>query len=290
MDNVNIDQTLIALNLALKDLITQANSPVPQEMTQYIEFRARSGQSNVGKGIIWAGEGTTKQIIFNHKPDRFFITENVELGKDKSLSIGGQKALDANSLGPSITVSSLREVGNLKGLIVDGSARIGQSMFFDAKTKRLGLGTTQPKATIGMLQNDTELSIGFDDDNRVMVGTNSTTDLEIVTSGSSRISVKANGNIDLGAANKNSVQVKVHGKISVGVDNPDPNVDLHVAGPVRLNNRLHIVSGSVPTRGTYNLGDIVWNEIPKLGACIGWVCLRPGSPGSWYPFGEIKDH
>lgn len=290
MNNANIDQTLSALNTALKDLINQANSPVPQEITQYLEFRARSGQSNIGKGIIWSGEGTTKQIIFNHKPDRFFVTEHVELGKDKSLSIGGQKVIDSTSLGQSITVSSLREVGNLKGLVVEGSARIGQGMIFDAKTKRLGLGTDQPKATIGVVEKDSEISLGFDADSRAIIGTHSTTDLEILTSGTSRISVKANGNIDLGSANRNPVQVKVHGKVSVAVENPDPNVDLHVAGPVRLNNRLHLVSSAPPTRGTFNLGDLVWNEIPKLGACIGWVCLRPGSPGSWYPFGEIKDH
>jgi hypothetical protein len=290
MMNANIDQTLSALNTALKDLIDQAHTPVPQEITQYLEFRAKSGQSNVGKGLIWSGEGTTKQIIFNHKPDRFFVTEHVELGKDKSLLISGQKVIDSTSLGSGIVSSQLREVGNLKGLVVDGSARIAQSFHFDAKTKRLGLGTNDPKSSIGIVENGCEVSFGVNEDNKGILGTNSMADLDLMTNGSTRLSIKSNGNIDFGNANRPPVQVKVHGKVSVSVENPDPNVDLHVAGAVRLNNRLQMVSAAPPTRGTYNVGDMVWNETPKLGSCIGWVCLRPGSPGSWYPFGEIKDH
>lgn len=290
MMNSNIDQTLSALNTALKDLIDQAHTPVPQEIIQYLEFKAKSGQSNVGKGLIWSGEGTTKQIIFNYKPDRFFVTEHVELGKDKSLLISGQKVIDSTSLGSGIVSSQLREVGNLKGLVVDGSARIAQSFNFDAKTKRLGLGTNDPKASIGIVENGCEVSFGVNEDNKGILGTNSMADLDLMTNGSTRLSIKSNGNIDFGNVNRPPVQVKVHGKVSVSVENPDPSVDLHVAGAVRLNNRLQMVSAAPPARGTYNVGDMVWNETPKLGSCIGWVCLRPGSPGSWYPFGEIKDH
>lgn len=288
--NADIDQTLLNFNNSIKDLISTVNAPVSQEITQYVEFRAKPGSSNVGKGLIWSGEGSTKQIIFNHNPNRFFVSENMELANDKSLMIGGSKVIDSSGLGPSVVRSQLQEVGVLKGLVVDGSARFGQSFFYDSKTKRLGLGTSQPKSSIGILESGCEFLIGVDDENKGVVGTNSMSDLELISNGSACVSIKSSGNVVVGNVNKQPIQMKIHGKLSVGVENADPTVDMHVSGPVRLNNRLQSVSSSPPTKGTYNVGDIFWNETPKLGSSIGWVCLRAGSPGSWYPFGEIKDH
>ena len=77
--------------------------------------------------------------------------------------------------------------------------------------------------------------------------------------------------------------------MSVGVKVADPNVDLHVAGPVRLNNHIQMYATAAPTTGTYTVGDIVWNQNPSVGKFVGWVCVRAGTPGSWYPFGQIAE-
>jgi len=138
-------------------------------------------------------------------------------------------------------------------------------------------------------ENAIEVMLGTNDDFHGMVGTFASTDFDIVTDNTARISVKANGNIDLGNANRNPIQVKVNGKLSVGVENPDPAVDLHVAGAVRFSGHIQMYASNSPQEGTYSVGDIVWNTAARVGTGVGWVCLRAGSPGAWYPFGEIKE-
>jgi hypothetical protein len=285
----NIDQTLTDLSKVLKELVDAAHQPVSQEVTQFLEFRAKKGGDNFGKGVIWSGQGHTKQIVFNGNPDRFFFSESIDLDKDRNITIGGTKVIDGKELGPTITKSNLQQVGRLKGLIVDGSININQYLIYNGATDRLGLGTEAPNAALSVAENSIEVMLGTTDDFHGMVGTFASTDFDIVTDNTARISVKANGNIDLGNPNRNPIQVKVNGKLSIGVNVPDPSVDLHVAGPVRFNGHIQMYAATPPTEGTYAVGDIIWNSSPRVGVGVGWVCLRAGSPGSWYPFGEIKE-
>lgn len=289
MNNTNLDQTLADLNKIIKDLAEAAHQPVAQEITQFLEFRAKKGESNNGKGVIWSGEGPTKQLTFNHKPDRLFSSESIDLAKDKTISIGSTLVLDSETLGPSVAKSNLREVGRLKGLIVDGSVSINQYVFYNAALDRLGFGTDEPNAAVGIADQGVEVMIGTNDQMHGMIGTYASTDFDIVTGNVPRISVRSNGDVVFGNPTKSPCQVKVLGKLSVGVEVPDSTVDLHVAGPVRFNNKLHLSASSPPTQGNYSISDIVWNDNPTVGQCVGWICLRAGNPGMWYPFGEIKE-
>ncbi len=36
-----------------------------------------------------------------------------------------------------------------------------------------------------------------------------------------------------------------------------------------------------PTSGAWRRGDVVWNVSPSAGGPSGWVCVAPGTPGSW---------
>jgi len=289
MNNTNIDQTLTDLSRVLKDLVAAAHQPVAQEITQFLEFRARKGEENFGKGIIWSGKGYTKQLVFNGNPDRFFSSESIDLDKDKNFSIGNTVVLSTKELGSTVLKSNLQTVGRLQGLIVDGSVNINQYLIYNGATDRLGLGTEAPNAAFSVAENAIEVMLGTNDDFHGIVGTFASTDFDIVTDNTSRISVKANGNIDLGNAKRNPIQVKINGKLSVGVENPDPAVDLHVAGAVRFSGHIQMYASNSPQEGTYAVGDIVWNTAARVGTGVGWVCLRAGSPGAWYPFGEIKE-
>lgn len=289
MNNTNLDQTLADLSKIIKDLAQAAHQPVAQEVTQFLEFRAKKGENNNGKGVIWSGDGYTKQFVFNNTPDAFFSSESIDINKGKSLSIGGVKTLDDKELGPNVVKSNLQQVGRLRGLIVDGSVSINQYLIYNAATDRLGIGTESPNAALSVAENAIEVMVGTNDDFHGMVGTFAATDFDIVTDNTARISVAANGNVLLGNFNRSPIQVAINGKLSVGVVNPDPNVDLHVAGAVRFNNHLQTYASAPPSDGTHAIGDIVWNASPRVGAGIGWVCLRAGSPGAWYPFGEIKE-
>lgn len=287
--NTNIDQTLSSFNEALKNLVSSVQTPIAQEVVNHLEFKCRKNETNAGKGFLWTGEGPTKQLVFNPHPDRFFSSETIELAKGKSISVVGSKLIDENELGLTVTKSNLEQLGRLKGLIVDGSVSINQHVVYNSKTKRLGIGTDNPNSTISIVDNGTELLLGINEKSHGIFGTYNSTNLDLVSGNIPRLSIAANGNIVLGNFNSNPIQVKINGKLSVGIDSPDPNVDLHVVGPVRIHNHVHMYANTPPKFGTYSKGDIVWNENPVPGKNVGWVCLTPGSPGKWYPFGEIRE-
>lgn len=246
------------------------------------------GDNIEGKGILWAGQGYTKQFVFASNPDRIFLSENLDLGKGKNLSINNLKVLDENSLGNSITKSNLKELGRLNGLIVDGSASIGGYFYFDGQGNRFGIGTEQPHAAISVIENDVELVIGAKETAKGFIATYNSQDLHIGTDNTARITISAGGNITLGNPSTGPIQVNVLGKLAVNVNNPDPRTGLHVNGPIKFNNKIHMSGTSAPADGSFTEGDIVWNSTPFAGQHVGWVCTRAGTPGLWNAFGRIE--
>lgn len=241
-----------------------------------------------GLGLLWQGKNYTKQLIFASNPDRFFVSENVDIGKGKSLSINSIKVLDENSLGPTITKSNLKQVGRLNGLIVDGTASIGGYFYFDSNSNRLGIGTEQPNAAVSVIENDVEIVIGAKETAKGFIGTFNSQDLYLGTDNTPRLTISSGGNITLGNPATGPIQVTVQGKLAVNVNNPDTRANIHTNGPIKFNNKLHMSGTSAPDGGVYNEGDIVWNSTPFAGQHVGWVCTRSGTPGIWNPFGRIE--
>jgi hypothetical protein len=281
------------------DIISRALADLAEHRTstdavfsdlRFLEFKSKKDESNAGKGLIFSGQGHTKQIVLGPDLQSFFVSENLNLDADKAFYIGNVEVLNASALGRTVTKSNIRELGRLKGLIVDGSIIVNNYLHYNSSVDRLGLGTDAPNAAFSVAENAIEVMMGtVFETGHGMVGTFASHDFDIVTDDTPRVTVKANGNIDLGNPSKNPISVAVHGKLSVGVKTPDPSVDLHVAGSVRLNNRLQIYSSAPPVEGTFSIGDIVWNSAPRSGTPIGWVCTRGGNPGMWNPFGDIKE-
>ena len=245
------------------------------------------GDSLEGKGLLWAGRGNTKQFIFASNPDRFFCSENIDFARGKGISVNGINLFTDSELGPTVTKSNLQQVGRLNGLIVDGDVSIGQYLIFSNATNRLGLGIETPNAAFSVAEDGIEVVVGTKDFSKGYIGTYASNAFDIVTDNVARISISSGGNIILGNNKLPPIQVNVHGKLSVKVNVPDPEVDLHVAGAVKFSNRLQKVDKTYPTEGTYNAGDIVWNSDPKINQYVGWVCVQPGTPGLWEPFGKI---
>ena len=51
---------------------------------------------------------------------------------------------------------------------------------------------------------------------------------------------------------------------------------------------LQVWYTAAPTAGTWKRGDIVWNSnLQNGGGNWGWVCLSPGTPGTWLPIGQL---
>jgi hypothetical protein len=47
-------------------------------------------------------------------------------------------------------------------------------------------------------------------------------------------------------------------------------------------------ASAVPTTGTWDRGNVVWNNAPSAGGFAGWICTASGTPGTWKTFGAIS--
>jgi len=281
--SVTVNGTVKVQRLEVNEL--QADLRI--ERSSSLEFKAGKNDPVYGKGLLWIGNGTTKQLVYNAEPDRFFSSETIDLANEKSFSINGINVLSATSIGSSVETSNLREVGRLRSLSVGGDVNISNHIYYNAAGRRLGMGTDMPNAAISLVDNNIELVLGGTQESRGAMGTFTHSDLELVTDNVARVTITSNGDITLGNKTKQPAQVTVQGKLSIGVNNPDPGVDLHVSGAIKFSNNLHSASDAEPTYGAFTLGDIVWNTKPVPGGWIGWVCIASGSPGQWTPFGAV---
>jgi len=281
--NMASQEKLNALTALLQEVL-QEGQEINSAEFPYIVIK---GDIN-GKGIIWSGQGYNKQFVFNNDPDRFFVSESIDLAKNKNISINNIKILDEKELGATVTKSSLREVGHLKGLIVDGGLSVNQYLIYDAVTDRLGLGTDQPKSAVNIIDQNVDIVIGASSANTAMIGTYNYTDLDIGTDHTARISIKAGGNIVIGNPTTGDTKVSIIGSLAINVSNADPRSSLHVNGALKFNDKLHLSGNEPPVSGGFNEGDVVWNNYPTPGKFVGWVCTKSGSPGIWNGFGRIE--
>ena len=281
VENLNVTGTLKARVLEVDEI----KADIKFEKDSPITF---SGDSLDGKGMLWAGKGYTKQFIFASNPDRFFVSENIDFARGKSITVNNIKLIDETELGPTITKSSLQEVGRLRGLIVDGSFVLDQYIVYNSTTNRLGLGIEEPNGALSIAEDGIEIVAGTKDATRGYIGTHASHDFEIVTDDTPRIKVLAGGNIVLGNPAAGETKVTILGKLAVNVSTPDPRAAAHINGAIKFNNTLHLSDIEPPKSGAFNKGDIVWNSEPTQGRFVGWVCIQAGSPGLWSGFGRIE--
>ena len=273
---------------ALSDLLKELALSDTEVISTDFPFIVIKGDDVDGKGIIWSGHGYNKQFLFVANPDRFFISETIDLAKGKSISSNNIPLLSETELGLTVTKSNLREVGRLKGLIVDGGLSVNQYLVYDPNTDRLGIGTDEPKATLSIVDQNIEIVLGASEPNIASIGAYNSVDLELVTDNTPRITVQAGGNIILGNPASGDINVTVLGRLGVNVSRPDTRTALHVNGSIKFNDKLHLAGIEPPTSGAFNEGDIVWNSQPQPGKFVGWVCTRSGNPGLWSGFGRLE--
>lgn len=256
---------------------------------QFIEFADPDGRDTVGTGLLWAGGPYKRQLVYKNNPDRFFITENLDMPKDRVYMVDGEPVLTGTSLGPNVSSSDLKKVGTLNELHVGGAVNFGDTVFFNPANERFSIGTD---AGVGALTvydnaNDVTLIVSGNHQGNGAIGTFNTKGLDLVTDHQTRLSVAANGDITLGQEGTDGTVTRVYGKIGIGVKNPREQFE--VAGNIRWANKLFVTGNQPPLDGNYQHGDIVWNSNPRPQTPIGWVCTVTGSPGQWKPFGMITD-
>lgn len=253
---------------------------------QYVEF-ALDGidGNNVGTGLLWPSNPYNKLFVYRNNPDRFFLSESVDLAPGRQFSINGSLMLNETQLGGSVTNSSLQTVGILQNLTVNGPVNFSEQVFFDGT--HFAIGNAEPNKLFSVYneQADVDFYIDGDSNSRARVGTANNRAVDLVSDDQVRISMEASGDITLGQEMIQNTTVRVYGQLSVGIKNPVEQFE--VAGNMRLGGRLFAQANSVPTEGHYNQGDIIYSTNPIPSGWLGWVCVQSGFPGQWKPFGQI---
>lgn len=293
-DRIDVDtiagDTTVAGNLTVEGEITahklhvkELTADVRQERTDSLEFTGENGDTINNKGLVWRATDRSQQFIYKPGPDRIFSTMPIDLNVNNYYGIDGVSVLSMNELGPTVTHSSLTQVGVLQNLAIEGNMNIDQYVFWNGDYMRFGIGTETPNGTFGIVQDDAEFIIDTEGKTATL-GTYTTTDLEVITDNTKRIEVSATGKVTIGSDADSRTTVK--GKLGVNVNNP--TADIETAGPVSFEGKRFEVGSSAPTSGAYRVGDIVWNSEPKPTGYVGWICTKEGTPGIWKTFGPIS--
>jgi hypothetical protein len=286
LNTSELDAAIQDLGSSLSNIINRALTVDDMRMQSLssVEFQA-DANGVYGKGLQWKGDGPTKQLVYRSNPDRIWTDESIDLGREAAYMIGNTAVLRQTELGSSVRTSNLVTVGTLQDLRTQGNLSIDDYIYYNTDTESFGIGTEAPNGKFSVATLDAEFIIDTDP-GVVRLGSWTSDSVSLITDNTSRLTIHANGNIDLGISTK-SINVAVHGKLGVGVNNMDADVSLATSGAVKFDNKKFINSSEMPTSGTFNNGDIAWNTNAVATGYIGWVCVRAGTPGEWKPFGQI---
>lgn len=275
--NLGVSGEITARKLHVDEL----SADVRNERTSPLEFKG-DDKPLFGKGLIWTGGSYTKQLVLQGKPDRIWSSEDIDLHRDRSYKIGSETVLGKTALGQTVRDSSLRSVGTLQKLSVAGSVNIDEYLIYNSDTEQLSMGSENPHGKFSIESFDHQFIIDPTDDKNWKLGTWTTSGLDIITDDTTRIRISNKGKITVCS------QTVFENAIGIGVKNFENDVDLTVAGAVRIDDRKQESGYNIPTSGNYIKGDTVWNTDPKPTGYIGWVCVKSGTPGDWKPFGQIS--
>lgn len=114
------------------------------------------------RGVIQMDDGARHMRFFNNGTERLRLdtsganvygvltsTGNVNVSSGSGYNINGASVLNASTLGVGVTSSSLTSVGTLSSLNVSGNVTIDtNTLFVNAITNRVGIGTTSPDFTL----------------------------------------------------------------------------------------------------------------------------------------------
>jgi hypothetical protein len=234
-----------------------------------LEFKSTKDNSIYNKGLMWTGTGIDRHLVMASNPDRLWTTESFDLAAGQSYYVNKKLVLSETAIGESVVTSNLTKLGRLESLEVSGPVTFNNSFTVSTATLKSAVFNDR-------LNNLNINSTGLSSTNNISVSVSSS---EVLYADVHQINI----------GNKDNVRrpVKVYGPLSIGVNNPDPAFDLTVKGNVSFNDKKFITGNVAPTQGTFNKGDICWNNQPQSGSYIGWVCVTEGAPGIWMPFGLI---
>ena len=175
-------------------------------------FRAETEESLNGQGVTW-NVGDTESTLVYRPGNRLYTNLHLDLERGRAYKIDNIEVLTSNTLGSGISRSSLRQLGPLNNLIVNGNVEIGQFVYFDSDTGRVGFGTESPNGSFSIVDNGAEFVIGSPVAGTINVGTYTNHDVAITTDNIPRVTVKTGGDVHIGNVTSRGAKLVVHGTI-----------------------------------------------------------------------------
>jgi hypothetical protein len=261
---LNVYGTLTATNIVTDNRI---------DRTHPLQFVATNDTSIYGLGLIWAGTGATRSLTMLNTPDRLHTTESFDIAEGKAYYANTNMVLNETTLGSTVVNSNLTQVGSLHSLTVNGTTTL--------------LGSLQADQS-AIIAKTVSFNDGVHSLDLTNTGISTNHAVKIVTAGNEILNGDVS-QISIGDKTLYNKPVKVFGKVSIGINNPDPSLNFSVNGDVNIGGKRFTTHIAAPTTGSYAAGDICWNAEPKANDFIGWVCVTTGTPGQWLGFGQISN-
>lgn len=168
-----------------------------------------------------------------------------------SLKWNDKELINEKELTASILISNLRKVGTLEELQTRGETLLDNTLFVN--NKRVGINTLEPTYALTVWDGEVEVAINKVNKTRAYIGTHRPIA------------------VTLGASGKENISLDPDGSVTIN--------DLRLGA-------LPISTASALPNWPGRAGEIVFNDSPRIGVPIGWVCL---DGHRWANFGLITE-
>ena len=258
LDQINLNTNSLSGDLIDGGTITNFSSTGIKDTANTTQITVKDGLVEIEKDFRIKGKIIADKL-------EYVEAQVPKLNVTTAVMINHNEVLWKDRLGASVQHSNLTTLGTLKNL------KVSNTLFVEGN--RVGINTQTPGAEFSVQSNGYEIGTRHTGETGY-VGTMTHTPFSIGTDNTPRLIIKSNGDIT------------TDHKVGIGVKNPTES--LEVAGNIKFSNKIFTSGNSIPTAGSWTTGSIVWNDTPALNQCIGWVCIKGGSPGNWRPFGLVR--
>jgi hypothetical protein len=159
--------------------------------------------------------------------------------------------IDDKEIAPSVLKSNLRKVGTLEDLQTRGETLLDNTLY--VSQKRVGVNTLEPTYALTVWDDDVEVAVNKLGKGRAFIGSHRPI------------------NVTLGANGKENLSLDIDGSVTIN--------DLRLGA-------LPLTTASTEPNWAGRAGEIAFNDSPKIGQPIGWVCLEGHR---WAKFGIILE-
>jgi len=138
----------------------------------------------------------------------------------RSIVDGDRSIISNNTLGPSITQSNLRKLGNLNELVVNGQVLLDETLIVNAGS--VGINTEETSGVLSIWDNDSELSILKYAPKNMFIGSTRLNDITLGSNNQKQIVLKLNNTIELnGPLRINGLLINIVDRIPEHVGEPN---------------------------------------------------------------------